>query len=140
MNLSSPGPWIITTTPGFVPPPAGISRYTRIGWPLTWMVSLRAMMSLLLRLHGAGGQAGDVVVHEEGIDDGDRHRAEQRAGHELAPVEDVAADQLGDDADRHRAHVALGQEDQRVEELVLRQREREDPGGQQARRAQRQHG
>src|SRR6266849_9403914 len=41
-------------------------------------------------LHRAGRQTGDVVLHEERVDDGDRHRAEQRRRHELAPVEDVA--------------------------------------------------
>src|SRR6266851_904972 len=58
---------------------------------------------------------------------GSRHGSAQRGGHELPPVEDVAADELGDGADRHRPHVALGQEDERVEELVLGEREREDP-------------
>src|SRR5882672_8045321 len=42
-------------------------------------------MDVLLALHRARGEAGDIVVHEEGIDDGDRHRAEQRRRHELAP-------------------------------------------------------
>src|SRR5437867_5068793 len=62
----------------------------------------------LLALHRPRGEAGDVVDHEERIDDGDRHRAQQRRRHELAPVKDVAADQLGDGADRHRPHLALG--------------------------------
>src|SRR4051794_27750376 len=90
-------------------------------------------------LDGAGGQAGDIVLDEEGIDDGDRDRAEQGRGHQLAPVEDVAAHQLGDGADRHGAHLGLGQEDQRVEELVLRQGEGEDAGRDEAGATQRQH-
>src|SRR5215510_3170726 len=52
-------------------------------------------------LHGAG-EAGDVVLHEEGVDERDRHRAQQGPGHERAPEEHVAADQLGDDPHRHR--------------------------------------
>jgi hypothetical protein len=31
-------------------------------------------------LGGAGGKAGDVAVHEEGIDDKQRRGAEQRSG------------------------------------------------------------
>src|SRR4029077_17369828 len=52
----------------------------------------------------ARGEAGDVMLDKEGIDDGDRDRAQQRARHQLAPIEHVAADQLGDDPDRHGAH------------------------------------
>ena len=51
-------------------------------------------------LCGASGEACDVVVHQEGIDDQRRRGAEQRAGHNLSPVEHVALDQRGDDADR----------------------------------------
>src|SRR5215470_743488 len=43
---------------------------------------------MLLPLGGAGGEAGDVVVHQEGVDQQRRRSAEQRAGHDLAPVED----------------------------------------------------
>src|SRR5205814_3699796 len=32
----------------------------------------------MLILHGAGGEAGHVIVDEERVDDRDRHRAEQR--------------------------------------------------------------
>src|ERR1044071_2590855 len=40
------------------------------------------------------GEAGDVVLDEERIDDRDRDGAEQRAGHQLSPDEDVGADEL----------------------------------------------
>src|SRR5215218_3303919 len=53
-----------------------------------------AMSSTLCR---TGGQAGNVIVHQEGVDDQRRRRAEQRARHDLSPVEDVAPDQRGDD-------------------------------------------
>src|ERR1051326_4861624 len=69
-------------------------------------------------------EAGNVVLHEERIDDGDGDRPEQRPRHELAPEVDVAADELGDDADGHRLLLRRGEEDQRVDELVPRQRER----------------
>ena len=78
------------------------------------------------------------MLDEERVDDRDRDRSQQRRRHELAPVEHVAAHQFGDRADRHGAHVGLGEEDQRIQELVLRQREGEDAGGDEARDAQRQ--
>src|SRR6266478_4980547 len=48
----------------------------------------------------ARDQAGDTMLDKERIDDGDRDRAQQDACHQLSPVEQVAADQLGDDPDR----------------------------------------
>src|SRR3979411_514612 len=56
-----------------------------------------AMYSTLRR---AGGQAGNVVVHQEGVDDERWRGAKQRAGHDLTPVEYVPLDQRRDDADR----------------------------------------
>src|SRR5713226_2193162 len=52
--------------------------------------------------HRAGGQARDVVVEEEDVEDDDRDGAEDGAGHELTPVVDVAADQLARDPDARR--------------------------------------
>src|SRR5512147_2311003 len=49
-----------------------------------------AMRSTLCR---TGGQAGNVIVHQEGVDDERRCRAEQGAGHDLSPVEHVTLDQ-----------------------------------------------
>src|SRR5262245_57796933 len=51
-----------------------------------------------LVLDGAGGETRHVVLDEERIDQGDGDRAQKGAGHQLPPVEDVAADELGDDA------------------------------------------
>src|SRR5678815_3098620 len=76
------------------------------------------------------GHAGDVILDEERVDERDRHRAEQRARHELAPEEDVAADQLRDHADRNGLLLDRGQEHERIDELVPRQGEREDAGRQ----------
>jgi hypothetical protein len=71
----------------------------------------------------------DVIVHEEGVDDERRRGAEQRAGHDLAPVEDVALDQRGDDADRQHQLGGRGREGQRIEELRPRHGEAEDRRG-----------
>src|SRR5215470_7075064 len=73
--------------------------------------------AMLSAFGGAGGEAGDVVVHQEGVDDQRRRGAKQRAGHDLPPVEDVALDQGGDDADRQHQLVGRGGEGERVEEL-----------------------
>src|SRR5213594_4940616 len=87
-----------------------------------------AMVSLPLpsAFHGPG-QARDVVLHEERVDEGDGDRAEQRARHQLAPEVDVAADELGHHSDGHRLLLRRREEDERVDELVPRQREGEDP-------------
>src|SRR3984893_13123871 len=55
---------------------------------LTTLLSVTCAMALSLRR--AGGEAGDVVVHEEGVDDQRRRRREQRRGHDNAPLIDVA--------------------------------------------------
>src|SRR6202795_1795266 len=52
-----------------------------------------AMSSTLCR---AGGQAGNVIVHQEGVDDQRRGGAEEGAGHDLGPVAHVGLDQAGD--------------------------------------------
>src|SRR3979409_847135 len=72
-----------------------------------------AMSSTLCR---TGGQAGNVIVHQERVDDQRRRRAEQGAGHDLTPVEDVALDQGGDDADRQHQLIGRGGEHQRIKD------------------------
>src|SRR4051812_3344836 len=62
------------------------------------------------------GHAGDVVFDEERVDDRHRNGADQRAGHERAPEENVAADQLGGDANRHGLLLGRRQEHQRIDE------------------------
>src|SRR5216110_1356525 len=83
-------------------------------------------------LDGAGRETGDVVLHEERIDEGHGNGAQQRPGHQLAPVEGVPADQLAYDSDRHGSHARAAEKEQRVEELVLRQREGKDARGNEA--------
>src|SRR3954447_14149542 len=73
-----------------------------------------AMRSTLCR---TGGQAGNVIIHQEGVDDERWRRAEQGAGHDLPPGEHVALDQRGDDADRQHKLVGRCREHQRIEEL-----------------------
>src|SRR3954451_1036900 len=83
-----------------------------------FLITLRnvtsAMSSTLCR---TGGQAGNVVVHQEGVDDQRRGSAEQSAGHDLPPVENVALDQRRDDTDRQHELVGRSREYQRVKEL-----------------------
>src|SRR5262245_3384466 len=103
-----------------------ISRSTSFtAWkPLSYFLFSARIETCAMRLplHRAG-EAGDVVLDEERVDQGDRHGAEQRAGHQLAPEEDIAADQLRDHAHRHRLLIGRGHEHERVDELVPRQRE-----------------
>src|SRR4051794_25404861 len=68
---------------------------------LTTLRRFTSAMNSTSALCRTGSQAGNVVVHQEGIDDQRRGGAKQGAGHDLSPVEDVALDQRGDDADRH---------------------------------------
>src|SRR5690242_2043317 len=56
-----------------------------------WMREAAAGMRLL---HRAGGEARNVIVQEEDVEDDDRHRAQHRPGHQRAPEIDVAPDQL----------------------------------------------
>src|SRR5262249_35882313 len=64
----------------------------------------------------AGGQAGDVVVHQKSVDEQRRRRGEQRAGHQHAPLVDVGADQAGHGADGEHLLVRAVEECQRIDE------------------------
>src|SRR5213593_4749125 len=100
-------PAVISSSPATIrsvvdlPHPEGPTR--TMNFLLRSFIITCAMVSLPLpsAFHGPG-QARDVVLHEERVDEGDGDRAEQRARHQLAPEVDVAADELGDDADGHR--------------------------------------
>src|SRR5882672_5727659 len=106
-----------------MPRTAGSSSYS--------FTTLRSLSSAIaLSPFGrAGGEAGDVVVHEESVDDERRHCAEQRRGHDLAPVEHVALDEGGDDSRRQHHLVDRGGERHRVEEVGPGHGEREDRRG-----------
>ena len=67
------------------------------------------------------------MLDEEGVDESDRDRAQEGAGHERTPVEDVAAHELGEDPDRDRLLLGRREEDEGVEKLVPGQGEGEDP-------------
>src|SRR5712692_1539519 len=106
--------WLLNAAPS-----AGAGAAVQV--PTQCMVSLMAV-DTSLALDGAGRETGDVVLHEERIDEGDGNGAQQRPGHQLAPVEGIATDQLAHDADRHGAHARFAEKEEGVEELVLRQR------------------
>src|SRR5215203_1658954 len=84
---------------------------------LTTLRRFTSAMNSTSTLCRTGGQAGNVIVHQEGVDDERRGGAEQGAGHDLSPVEHVALDQRGDDADRQHQLIGRGREHQRIEEL-----------------------
>src|ERR1700733_15566880 len=57
-----------------------------------------ATSAIVSAFRGARGQAGDVIVHQEGVDHERRRGGHQRAGHQHSPFVDVAANEA-----RHRA-------------------------------------
>src|ERR1700680_1063873 len=76
-----------------------------------------ATCAILLPFRSAGGQAGDVIVHQKRVDDQRWSRAEQSPCHDLSPRIHVAPDQGRDDADRQGELVSRGGECERVEEI-----------------------
>src|SRR5271155_3153985 len=76
-----------------------LSRMSRLTSMTAWTSSyflLRPRMTTLaidLSLYRPG-DAGDVMLDKERIDKRDRDRPQQRPGHQLAPIEYVAAHQL----------------------------------------------
>src|SRR4029079_5782777 len=115
----------------------------RTTWPIRFHpASQRPVRSLHARfripmIRGASalhrsGQTRDVVLDEKRIGDSNRYRSKQGPSHQRSPVEYIAADQLRCDADRHSLLLRRGQEDERIDELVPRQRESEDAGGEDA--------
>src|SRR5215470_1650786 len=83
-------------------------------------------------LGGASGEAGDVVVHQEGVDDERRRGAQERAGHDLPPIEHVALDERRYDADGKHQLVGGRGEGEGIEELRPAHGEREDGRGDEA--------
>src|SRR5215470_19105398 len=71
-------------------------------WRLSLYRSRRIGETLLL--HRAG-EARDVVLDEERVQDRHGQRSEQRPGHQRPPVVDVAFHQLGDHTNRHGLHL-----------------------------------
>src|SRR6266508_4380181 len=72
----------------------------------------------------------DEAVEEEVVENRHWQADEQGRPHDRAPVVDVAEDQVGRHPHRHRLLVAGRDEGEPVEEVLHRQREGEDDGGQ----------
>src|SRR5207302_10000733 len=82
---------------------------------VTWRKCRRVTLAMvLLLLDGPRRQSGHVVVEEEDVGDHDGQRADAGAGHQPAPVVDVAADQLREHADGHRLQLGGRDVDRRV--------------------------
>src|SRR5688572_10833236 len=94
----------------------------------SWFISL-----LYCACHGR-----NVVFDEEGVEDHQRQRADQRSCHEGAPAVLVAVGERGDDGHRHRLLAGGVDEGERVDELVPAQRHAEDGGRDQAGHRERQ--
>src|SRR5215472_17582840 len=61
-------------------------------WSNFLMTLCKLTCAMALSLRRAGGEAGDVVVHEEGVDDHGRRRGKQCCRHDHAPLIDVTLD------------------------------------------------
>src|SRR6267378_5895723 len=85
--------------------------------------------AIALALGCASGQAGDVVVHQECVDDQRRRRSQQGGGHDLPPVEDIALDERGDDAGGQHQLVDRRGEGHRIEKVGPRYGEGENGRG-----------
>src|SRR5262249_17177909 len=126
-------PSVMSSSPALIrsvvdlPQPDGPTRTTNSCSPISrsmprtsstssWRCTLvrRVGLAMTSTRRGAGGEAGNVVIHQESVDDQRRCCAEQRAGHDLTPVEHVALDQGGEDADRHHELIGRGREHQRI--------------------------
>src|SRR5437870_2441126 len=106
-----------------LPQPEGPTSTTNSLSPMSRLTSLTACTSsyFLLRARmttwamflsfNRAGNSRHVMFDKERIDEGDRNRPQQRAGHQLAPVEHVAPNQLRGDTDRHRLLLRRRKED-----------------------------
>src|SRR3984893_17144123 len=85
-----------------------------------------ATCAILLSFRGAGGQAGDVIVHQKRVDDQRWSRAEQSPRHDLSPRVHVSPDQGGDDADRQGQLIGRGGKCEGIKEVRPRHGEAEN--------------
>src|SRR5262249_2675003 len=88
-------------------------------------------------LHGAGGETGRQVALHRNAEDRGREQHEHAGRRHPVPVHRALGDEPGDH-DRQRARSPSGQ-DHRVDEVVPRVQEREDGGGRDPRRHDRDH-
>ena len=82
---------------------------SRFGWPASKTLEVAQELyevtpcaAHIQLLDGAASDAGDEAVEEEVISDCHRDAGDQCAGHDLAPEEDVAANEVGRHAERDR--------------------------------------
>src|SRR5579862_4859160 len=74
-----------------------------------------ARVRKLFLLDSASGYPADEPVEEKIVRDRHWNTGDQGAGHDLAPEEDVAADEIGRHAKRDRLLIRRGYESQRVD-------------------------
>src|SRR6266446_5325694 len=90
-------PFITTTRSANVM--AALSRSSRpgVGRPSRDGRHLASRMPTARSLDGTARDAADESIKEKIIGDGHRHTGDQRRAHQFAPVEDIAADEVGRD-------------------------------------------
>ena len=90
----SPAPPSANSTGSNFPETTGGTRQHRRALPIT---SPERETSSLLSFHGASRDAADEAVEEKVVRDCHRDARDQRRAHQFAPVEDVAANEVGRD-------------------------------------------
>src|SRR5258706_15054588 len=90
----SPAPPSANSTASNFPETTGGTRQHRRALPIT---SPERETSSLLSFHGASRDAADEAVEEKVVRDCHRDARDQRRAHQFAPVEDVAANEVGRD-------------------------------------------
>src|SRR5258708_18187224 len=80
-----------------------ISRFTSMtAWTSSYFLLRPRITTLAIDLTlYRPGDAGDVMFDKERIDEGDRDRTQQRAGHQLPPIEHIAPHHVAGAPDRH---------------------------------------
>src|SRR5215472_9673452 len=95
------------------------------------LTTLRSETSAMtyLALGGAGGETGDVIVHQKSVDHERRRRGEERASHQHSPFIHVGADQARYGANGEDLLVRRVEERHRIHECRPGHRESENHGG-----------
>src|SRR5262249_40033883 len=104
------------------------SDRSRSGFPKKWF-SVKGDAASSGLFDSAAGYPADEPIEKKIVSDRHRNGRDQRRTHQLPPVENVAANQVGCHPKRHGLLLGGGDESQRVDEFLHGQRECEDDHG-----------
>jgi hypothetical protein len=92
-----------------------------------------------LTFHGPGREAGDVMLHEEGIYESDGKRSQNGRGHERPPEQGVGLNQITNRSDWNGFHGTGRHEDKGIEKFIPAEGKAENTGGKETRDGKRQN-